>query len=49
MEKYKTVHNKGFVIAGVPCFADTFLKGGSSVLRIKFSDKTPCLRKVAKR
>jgi hypothetical protein len=33
--------NKGFVIAGVTCFADTFVQGGSSVLRMKFSAKTP--------
>ena len=33
--------NKGFAIAGVPCFADTFVLGGSSVLRMKFSAKTP--------
>lgn len=33
--------NKGFAIAGVPCFADTFVQGGSSVLRMKFSAKTP--------
>jgi hypothetical protein len=33
--------NKGFGIAGVPCFADTFVQGGSAVLRIKFSARTP--------
>jgi hypothetical protein len=33
--------NKGFAIAGVPCFADTFVQGASSVLRRKFSAKTP--------
>lgn len=33
--------NKGFAIAGVPCFADSFVQGGSSVLRMKFSAKTP--------
>jgi hypothetical protein len=33
--------NKGFAIAGVPCFADTFVQGGSSVLRTKFGAKTP--------
>lgn len=37
--------NKGFAIAGVPCFADTFVQGGSSVLRIQFSAKTPHHRK----
>jgi hypothetical protein len=41
--------NKGFAIAGVPCFADTVVQGGSSVLRIKFSAKTPCHRKPPKR
>lgn len=41
--------NKGFAIAGVPCFADTFVQGGSSVLRIKFSAKTPRHRKPPKR
>lgn len=42
-------HNKGFAIAGVPCFADTFVQGGSSVLRMKFSAKTPRHRKPPKR
>ena len=37
--------NKGFAIAGVPCFADTFVQGESSVLRTKFSAKTPRHRK----
>jgi hypothetical protein len=41
--------NKGFAIAGVPCFADTFVQGGSSVLRTKFSAKTPRHRKPPKR
>lgn len=41
--------NKGFAIAGVPCFADTFVQGGSSVLRMKFSAKTPRHRKAPKR
>ena len=36
-------HNKGFAIAGVPCIADIFVQGGSSVLRIKFSAKTPAI------
>lgn len=40
-----TAANKGFAIAGVPCFADTFVQGGSSVLRMKFSAKTPRHRK----
>jgi hypothetical protein len=45
----KTAANKGFAIAGVPCFADTFVQGGSSVLRTKFSAKTPRHRKPPKR
>lgn len=40
--------NKGFTIAGVQCFADTFVHGGSSVLRMKFSAKTPRHRKPPK-
>jgi len=45
----KPAANKGFAIAGVPCFADTFVQGGSSVLRMKFSAKTPRHRKPSKR
>mgnify|MGYP006948855180 CR=1 FL=1 len=41
--------NMGFAIAGVPCFADTFVQGGSSVLRTKFGAKTPRHRKPPKR
>jgi hypothetical protein len=41
--------NKGFAIAGVPCFADTFVQGESSVLRMKFSAKTPRHRKPPNR
>ena len=44
-----TAANKGFAIAGVPCFADTFVQVGSSVLRIKFSGKNPRHRKPPKR
>lgn len=40
-ETNSTAYNKGFSIAGVPCFEDTFVQGGSSVLRMKFSAKTP--------
>jgi hypothetical protein len=47
--KRTTTANKGFAIAWVPCFADTFVQGGSSVLRIKFSAKTPRHRKPPKR
>jgi len=41
--------NRGFAIAGVPCFEDTFVQGGSSVLRMKFSAKTPRHRKPPNR
>lgn len=44
-----TTANMGFAIAGVPCFADTFVQGGSSVLRMKFSAKTPRHRKPPNR
>ena len=36
--------NKGFAIAGVPCFADTFVQGGSSVLRTKLMLKLPAIK-----
>ena len=45
----RAADNKGFAIAGVPSFADTFVQGGSSVLRMKFSAKTPRHRKPPKR
>lgn len=45
----KTTLNKGFAIAVVPFFADTFVQGGSSVLRMKFSAKTPRHRNPPKR
>ena len=45
----KAADNKGFAIAGVPCFADTFVQGGSSVFRIKFSANKPRHRKPPKR
>jgi hypothetical protein len=41
--------NKGFAMAGIPCFPDTFVQGGSSVLRMKFTAKTPHLRQARKR
>jgi hypothetical protein len=41
--------HKGFAIAGVPCFADTFVQGGSSVLRMKFSANHPRHLKPPKR
>jgi hypothetical protein len=48
-ERGITAANKGFAIAGVPCFADIFVQGGSSVLRIKFSANKPRHRKPPKR
>ncbi len=45
----RATDNKGFAIAGVSCFADTFVQGGSSVLRMKFSAKTPRHRKPPNR
>ena len=39
--KLSTTGNKGLAIAGVPCFADTFVQSGSSIIRTKFSAKTP--------
>lgn len=42
-------HNKGFALAGVMCFADTFVQGGTSVLRMKYIAKTPCHRKPPNR
>ncbi len=48
-ERIRAAANMGFAIAGVPCFADTLVQGGSSVLRMKFSAKTPRHRKPPKR
>ena len=45
----KPAANMAFAIAGVSCFADTFVQGVSSILRIKFSAKTPRHRKPPKR
>jgi len=42
--KVTAAHNNALVIAGVLCFADTFVQGGSSVLRMKFSANKPPLR-----
>ena len=36
-------HNNGFTIAGGAFFSDTFVQGGSSVLRMKFSAKIPAI------
>ena len=44
-----TAANKGFAIAGVPCSAETFVQGGSSVLRMKFSANKPRHRKPPER
>jgi hypothetical protein len=41
--------NKGFAIAGGPCFADTFVQGESSVLPMKFGANKPRHRKPPKR
>ncbi len=41
--------NEGFAIAGGQCFAVTFVQGGSTVLRMKFSAKTPYHTKPPKR
>ena len=49
MVRVARTHNKGFAIAGVLCFADTFVQGGSSVLRMKFSANNPRHRKPPKR
>ena len=35
LSKRMATANKDFAIAGVPCFADTFVQSGSSVLRKK--------------
>jgi hypothetical protein len=48
-DRQQRTANMGFAIAGVPCFADTFVQGGSSVFRMKFSAKTPRHRKPPKR
>jgi len=48
-DRRKTTANKGLAIAGVPCFADTFVQSGSSVLRMKFSANKPRHRKPQKR
>jgi hypothetical protein len=35
------MHNKGFAIAGIPCFADTFVQCESSVLRMNINAEKP--------
>jgi hypothetical protein len=37
--------NKGFALAGVRCFVDAFMQGGSSFLRMKLSGNKPRHRK----
>ncbi len=49
MDNIKTTANSGFAIAGVPCFANTFVQGGSSVFQIKFCSKSPALWVAANR
>ena len=41
--------NMGFAEAGVPCFADTLVQSGSSVLRTNFCAEKPAHRQSAKR
>jgi len=48
-EREQRTANMGFVIVGDRYFADTFVQSGSSVLRMKFSAKTPLLRNLPKR
>lgn len=45
----RATDNKGFAIAGGPCFADTLVQGGSSVLRINICGENRHLRQAAKR
>ena len=49
MKTEQRTANKGFAIAGGPCFADTLVQGGSSVLRMKFIANKPRHRKPPKR
>lgn len=44
----KATANNSIAKAGVSCFADTFVQGGSSVLKMKFSSKTPRYRNLIK-
>ncbi|WP_276974014.1 hypothetical protein [Flavobacterium filum] len=41
--------NIGFAKWRVQCFYDSLVQGSSSVLRMKFSAKNPCLRVAANR
>jgi hypothetical protein len=49
MTEKKPAANKGFAIAGVVCFAESLVLGGSVVLRIKFGAKNPRHRKPSER
>jgi hypothetical protein len=48
-DERRTTGNMGFALAEVPFFAGTLVQGGSSVLRMKFSAKTPRHRKPPNR
>jgi hypothetical protein len=45
----KATDNKGFAIAGVPCFADTFVVNQSLVLRINICAENRHLRQARNR
>ena len=45
----KTPYNSTYPKGGVSCSADTFVQAESSVLRMKFSGKSPALRVAANR
>jgi hypothetical protein len=45
----KATDNKGFAIAGVPCFADTFVVNQTLVLRINICGENRHLRQARKR
>lgn len=44
-----TAVKNGFVIVGVPCFANNFVQVGSSVYRMTFSSNNTIQRKAARR
>ena len=45
----KTISNKGFAIAGVPSFSDTFVQGSTLGIRLNFCVKNPLDRQVENR
>ena len=45
----KTAYNSTYPKGGVSCSKDTFVQVESSVLRMKFSGKSPALRVAANR